>query len=66
MKFCVVWKRFIALHAVMNKAAGCLLFILPLTLRVVDLRYSGSFVCAVATCAAIQERFFVRMGRIDG
>ena len=61
-----VWKRFIALHTVMNKAAGCLLFILPLTLRVIDLRYSGGFVCAVATCAAVQEGIFIRMGRIDG
>ena len=62
----VVGKRFIALHTVLNKAAGCLLFILPLTLRIIDLRYSGCFVCAVATCAAVQEGVFIRMGRTDG
>ena len=59
-------KRFVVMHTVLNKITGILLFILPLTLRVIDLRYSGGFVCAVATCSAIQEGVFIRMGKIDG
>ena len=56
-------KRFITAHTVMNKVTGVLLFILPLTLRIIDLRISGGFVCAIATCAAIQEGHYIRTGR---
>ena len=56
-------KKFITAHTVMNKVTGVLLFILPLTLRIIDLRTSGSFVCAIATFAAIQEGHTIRTGR---
>ena len=36
----VVQKQFVAIHSVMNKVTGLLLFILPLTLSFIDLRYS--------------------------
>ena len=32
-------------------------FLLPLTLSVVDIKYSGGVVCALATIAAVQEFF---------
>jgi CDP-diacylglycerol--glycerol-3-phosphate 3-phosphatidyltransferase len=60
---CVVKKKIITPHTVMNKVTGVLLFILPLTLRIIDLRISGSLVCAVATFAAIQEGHYIRTGR---
>ena len=60
---CVVRKKIITPHTVMNKVTGVLLFILPLTLRIIDLRISGSLVCAVATFAAIQEGHYIRTGR---
>jgi len=47
----------------MNKVTGILLFILPLTLPVVELKYSTPLVCAVATFAAIQEGHFIRTER---
>lgn len=56
----VMRKEFVAVHTVMNKVTGVLLFVLPLTLSVVDLRISGSIVCAVATFAAIQEGHLIR------
>ena len=56
-------KRFVSVHSVMNKAAGALLFTLPLTLRVIDLKYSGAVVCAAATFAAVQEGHIIRTGR---
>ena len=43
----------------MNKMTGWLLFVLPLTLVFIDLRYSAAGVCMVATAAAIQEGFIV-------
>ena len=43
----IVQKKLVAKHTIMNKVTGAVLFILPLTLSVVDLKYSGGFICAV-------------------
>ena len=59
----VMRKQWIAPHTVMNKVAGALLFVLPLTLHWIDLTYSGIVVCAVATFAAVQEGHLIRTGR---
>ena len=58
-----VQKRFVAVHSVMNKATGALLFLLPLTIPAAPLNYSAVIVCAAATFAAIQEGHFIRTGR---
>ncbi len=59
----VVQKRFAAVHSVMNKATGALLFLLPLTIPVVPLKYSAIVACAAATLAAMQEGHIIRTGR---
>ena len=51
----VALKRFAAIHSVMNKVTGAMLFVLPLTLTVFDLKYSGMAVCTMATLAAVHE-----------
>lgn len=56
----VVQKKFVAIHSIANKITGLLLFIFPLTLSFIELKYSAIFVCAVATFAAIQEGHFIR------
>jgi len=56
--------KFVAVHTVMNKVTGLLLFILPLTLPFIEIKYSGIFVCVVATFAAIQEGHSIRTGGI--
>ena len=61
----VIRKEIIVLHTAMNKITGILLFILPLTLSVIDLKYSGAFVSVAATFAAIQEGHYIRAGRFD-
>ena len=48
-------KKLVAFHSRMNKATGFLLFLVPLTLDIIDLKYSAAIVCIVATCAAIHE-----------
>ena len=53
---------FIAEHTIMNKITGFLLFLLPLTLLLIDLKYSGIAVCSIATFAAIQEGHYIRKG----
>ena len=57
---CILQKRFFAIHTVMNKVTGILLFVLPLTLPVAELKYSAPLVCTVATFAAIQEGCLIR------
>ena len=59
----VVQKQFVAIHSVMNKVTGLLLFVLPLTLYFIDLRYSATVVCVIATFAAVQEGHFIRTKR---
>ena len=59
----VMRKEIVVLHTVMNKVTGILLFILPLTLTLIDLKYSGAVVSAVATFAAVQEGHLIRTGK---
>ena len=61
----VMNKELVAAHTVMNKVTGILLFVLPLTVSLIDLKYSGALVSAVATFAAIQEGHYIRTGRCD-
>ena len=55
-----VRKKFAAKHTLMNKVTGVVLFILPLTLSIVDLKYSGGVVCTIAILAAVQEGHLIR------
>lgn len=59
----VLHGQFVAVHSLMNKAAGVLLFALPLTLQWVDIRFGAAAVGAVATIAAIQEGHLIRTGK---
>lgn len=52
-------KKLVALHTVLNKATGTLLFLLPFTLQRVEPTYSFAVVCIIATIAAIQESYRV-------
>ena len=60
----IIWgfvskKQFISLHTIMNKATGLLLFLLPLTISFVELKYTAIVVFSIATFSAIQEGVFV-------
>ena len=60
----IIWgfvskKRFIALHTIMNKVTGLLLFLLPLTIPFLELNYLAIAVCSIATLSAIQEGFYI-------
>mgnify|MGYP003293459627 CR=1 FL=1 len=61
----VLQKRFVTAHTVANKVTGILLFILPLSLTMVDIQYSSIAVCAMATFAAVQEGHFIRTGQVS-
>ena len=60
----IIWgyvskKQFMSLHTIMNKATGLLLFLLPLTISFVELKYTAIVVCSIATFSAIQEGVYV-------
>ena len=60
----IIWgyfskNQFVSLHNIMNKITGLLLFLLPLTLPFIELKYSSIVVCSIATFAAIQEGIYV-------
>ena len=67
----IIWgyvyqKHFIALHTSMNKITGFLLFLLPLTLSFIELKYSSIAVCSAATFAAIEEGLVLKkLAKID-
>ena len=47
----------------MNKVTGIMLFMLPLTLTAIDLKFSGTVVSVVATLAALHEGCLIRTGK---
>ena len=55
----IVQKRFVSVHSTMNKVTGLLLFVFPLTLSLIDFKFSAAVVCIFATFAAIQEGTFL-------
>ena len=60
----IIWgyafkKQFISEHTIMNKITGLLLFLFPLTITFVELKYTATVVCSIATFSAIQEGFYV-------
>ncbi|MBP5251939.1 MAG: CDP-alcohol phosphatidyltransferase family protein [Treponema sp.] len=56
----IKYKKIIFVHSVLNKLTGMLTFVLPLTLRFFERRYTLVAVCSIATLAAIQEGHFIR------
>lgn len=55
----VVQKKFVTEHTILNKVTGAVLFIFPLILSVVDVKYSGSAVCVISTIAAVHEGYII-------
>lgn len=56
-------KRLICIHTILNKITGLLLFLFPLTLGFIEPIYSSVMVCIVATVSAINEMYYIRIGR---
>ena len=55
-------KQMPSLHTIANKATGLCLFLLPLTMSFVDLRYTAPVICVIATIAAIREGYYIAAG----
>ena len=64
----IIWgyvskKQFISLHTITNKVTGLLLFLLPLTVSFMELRYTAIAVCSIATLSAVQEGLYIITNR---
>lgn len=49
-------RGFVDYHSFLNKVAGILLFLLPLTMEIINIIYCSIVICIVATVVAIEER----------
>ena len=58
----IMRKEIVVLHTAANKVTGLFLFLLPLTLSFIDLKYSGAVIGALATFAAVQEGHLISTG----
>ena len=57
-------RKFVAVHSVMNKITGVVLFFFPLTLPFINIKYSTVVICALATTAAVNEGYLIRSSGI--
>ena len=48
-------RRLVVRHSLWNKLTGLTLFLLPLSVSVVDVKYSAIVVCTLASLAAVEE-----------
>ena len=58
-------RKVIALHTILNKLTGFLLFLLPLSLHVIELKYSAVVVSVAATVSAVQEGWLMKKGEME-
>ncbi len=56
-------KKLLSIHSVLNKATGLALFLLPLSLPVLETTHSVAAICALATIAGIQETCLIAKGQ---
>ena len=55
-------KKLLSIHSILNKITGFALFLLPLSLSFVEIKYSSVVVCLIATFSAIQEGYYIGTG----
>lgn len=48
-------QKFFIEHSLFNKLTGILIFLLPLTVRIIDIKHSAIVVCVTASLSAVQE-----------
>ena len=61
----IISREYIALHTILNKLTGFLLFLLPLSLHFIELKYSAVVVCVAATVSAVQEGWLMKKGEME-
>lgn len=64
----IIWglfqrKELLSIHSILNKVTGLGLFLIPLTMKVIELKYTLPTICLLASFAAIQEVYYIIIGR---
>lgn len=57
------WNSLVVEHTRLNKLTGFALFVLPLTMHILRIEYSGAAVCLLASVSAVHEGRIIRAGR---
>lgn len=61
----IIKKEIVAEHTILNKITGFLLFIFPLTIKIININYTLSICAIVATMAAIHEGYIIIINKKD-
>ena len=59
----IQYKKLTLLHTIANKFTGLILFVIPLIIGVIDIRILEILICSIATFSAIQERYYIKIGK---
>ena len=59
----IQYKKLTLLHTIANKITGFVLFIIPLMIGFIDIKILESLICGVATFSAIQEGYYIKIGK---
>ena len=60
----IKYKKLTLLHTIANKITGFVLFIIPLMIGFIDIKILESLICGGATFSAIQEGYYIKIGKI--
>lgn len=56
-------KKLISIHSILNKITGLALFLFPLSQILVEITYSTTAICILATIALVQEVYYIFQGQ---
>ena len=59
----IQYKKSTLLHTIANKFTGFVLFVIPLMIGFIDIKILESLICGVATFSAIQESYYIKIGK---
>lgn len=57
------YKKLTLLHTTANKITGLILFVVPLIMGVIDIKILEILICGIATFSAIQESYYIKIGK---
>ena len=60
----IYYKQLTLLHTIGNKITGLVLFVIPLMMNFINIKILEILICSVATFSAIQEGYYIKIGKI--
>lgn len=60
----IQYKKLTLLHTIANKITGFVLFVIPLMIGFIDIKILESLMCGIAIFSAIQEGYYIKIGKI--